>query len=59
MEYFLNEERKEALGMRAEIRGARRAEARKVYTKGFMMMIDDDGSSNERREMKIHPRLAD
>jgi len=39
VEYFLNEERKEALGMRAEIRGARRAEARKVYTKGFMMMM--------------------
>ena len=39
MEYFRNEERKEALGTRAEVRGARRREARKEFTMGFMMVM--------------------
>jgi hypothetical protein len=39
VEYVRKEERKEALGIRAETSGARRAEARKEYTKGFMAMM--------------------
>jgi hypothetical protein len=39
VEYFRNEERKEALGTRAEVRGARRREAMKEFTTGFMMVM--------------------
>ena len=39
MEYFRNEERKEALGTRAEVRGARRREARKEFAMGFMVVM--------------------
>lgn len=39
MEYFRYEERKEALGTRAEVRGARRREARKEFAMGFMVVM--------------------
>lgn len=39
MEYLRNEERKECLGMRAEMRGPRRAEERKERRMGFMTMV--------------------
>jgi hypothetical protein len=38
VENFLKDERKEALGMRAEERGTRRAEARKEKAKVFIIM---------------------
>lgn len=51
MEYFRNEERKEALGMRAKVRGARRGEARKEFTMGFMVVmiiVGNEGEKNDR-----------
>jgi hypothetical protein len=49
VEYFRKEERSDPLGMRAETRGARRAEARTEYSKGFMAAEDDGGERNEGR----------
>jgi len=49
VEYFRNEERNEDLGTRAEVRGARRREARKDITMGFMMVIvGNEGEMNDR-----------
>jgi hypothetical protein len=39
VEYLRKEERKDCLGMRAEMRGTRRAEVRKERVMGFMMMV--------------------
>ena len=39
VEYFRKDERKDPLGMRAEIRGARRAEALKEEVRVFMAVV--------------------
>jgi hypothetical protein len=39
VEYLRKEERKDCLGMRAEMNGARRAEVRKESVMKFMMVV--------------------
>ena len=43
VEYFRKDERKVALGIRAEARGARRAEALKEEVRVFMMVVQVAG----------------
>lgn len=57
VEYLRKDDRKEALGMRAEVRGARRAEARKEEAKVFIILLTVVGTETRVEQRETATRM--